>query len=95
MNILEIQFRDRHVIANPDNRYRLLVDLKRADRPRYWSCLCMNCGSKIVELQNLEVYAISDFFDPTNLNNTGIGKHCKGTQPDGLPCPFSYFFNVH
>lgn len=55
----------------------------------------MNCGSKIVELQNLEIYGVSDFFDPENINNTGIGRHCKGTTADGLPCPYTYFFNVH
>lgn len=95
MNSLEVIFRTKVVTANPDNRYRILVDLKRADRPRYWSALCMNCGSKLVELQNLEVYAVNDFFDPENLNNTGIGRHCKGTMPDGLSCPYSYYFNVH
>lgn len=95
MNELQIIFQQRKVIAIPDNRYRLLVDLKRADRPRYWNCLCLNCGSKIVELMNLEIYGVTDFFDAENINNSGIGRHCKGTQLDGLPCPYTYFFNVH
>lgn len=95
MNALEITFRTRKVVAVPDNRYRLLIDLKRADRPRYWACLCMSCGSKLVDLMNLEILDVTDFFDSENLNNTGIGRHCKGTLPDGLPCPYSYFFNVH
>jgi len=77
MNELEIRFRTRVVSAVPagipDKRYRVLVSLIRADRPRYWNYLCNNCGSKVVELQNLEVYAEDDFYDPQNINNTGIG----------------------
>lgn len=95
MNSLEIIFRGKVVIAQPDKRYRVLVDLKRVDRPRYWIFLCNNCGAKVVDIQNLEVFGDSDFFDSQNINNTGIGRHCKGTMPNGLPCPYSYFFSVH
>lgn len=106
MNELEIKFRTRvvHIVpmpvipqmptASPDRRYRCLVTLMRSDRPRYWNYLCSNCGSKVVELQNLDVYAIDDFYDPQNINNTGIGRHCKGTTSDGIACHYSYFFNV-
>ncbi len=94
MNMLEITFRHKPVKAVPDKRYRVLVRLVRSDRPRYWNFLCANCGTKLVELNNLEVFAITDFFDPENLNNSGIGKHCKGLLPGGLPCPYSYFFNI-
>jgi len=79
--------------AVPDKRYRLLVTLIRSDRPRYWNFLCHNCGSKVVELQNLEVLAIDDFYDPQNLNNAGVGRHCKGTV-DGFACPYTYFFST-
>ncbi len=82
------------VLTQPDNRYRLLVTLIRSDRPRYWNFLCFNCGSKVVELQNLEVMGVDDFYDPQNLNNAGIGRHCKGRTEDGIDCPYSYFFNV-
>lgn len=92
MNSLEIIFKTKLVVQ--DKRYRLLVTLLRADRPRYWNFLCFNCGSKIVELQNLEVIGIDDFYDPQNVNNTAIGRHCKGLQGDGLACPYSYFFHV-
>ncbi len=99
MNELEKHFRRRIVtvtVANsvPDKRYRVFVTLIRADRPRYWNFLCNNCGAKIVELQNLEVLADDDFYDPQNINNTGIGKHCKGMTKDDLPCQYSYFFHV-
>lgn len=82
------------VVTIPDRRYRILVTLIRSDRPRYWNFLCFNCGSKQVELQNLEVLSIDDFYDPQNINNTGIGRHCKGILPDGISCPYSYFFHV-
>lgn len=81
-------------VGAPDKRYRCLVSLVRADRPRYWNYLCSNCGSKVVELQNLEVLTVDDFYDPQNINNVGIGKHCKGVQSNGLSCFYTYFFNV-
>lgn len=94
MNNLEISFRTRILV--PDKRYRVLVSLIRSDRPRYWAFKCVNgdCPGKIVEIQNLEVTAIDDFYDPQNINNSGIGRHCKGTTSDGLPCPYTYFFHI-
>lgn len=91
MNTLEIQFRTKGTL---DRRYRCLVSLIRADRPRYWNFLCMSCGSKIVELQNYDIIGIDDFYDPNNLSNAGIGRHCKGSLPDGYPCQYSYFFRL-
>lgn len=44
---------------------------------------------------NREVIGIDDFYDPQALQNGGYGRHCKGTMPDGLPCPYSYFFNLN
>lgn len=93
MNQFEIIFRTRIAVV-ADQRYRLLIILRRSDRPRYWNFLCFNCGSKVVELQNLEVLTVDDFYDPQNINNTGIGRHCKGLLPDGLPCQYTYFFHV-
>lgn len=77
-----------------DRSYRVMVSLSRSDRPRYWNFLCHNCGSKVVELQNHEVYSIDDMYDSQNISNWAIGKHCKGTLKDGLPCPYHYFFHV-
>lgn len=95
MNSLEIVFRTKHIKLERDKRYKLMVSLMRTDRPRYWNFLCFNCGSKVCELANRDVDGITDFYDPQDLGNTGVIKHCKGTLPDGLPCPYSYFFNVH
>ena len=93
MNELEITFYSAKNIAR-DRRYRCLVRLIRSDRPRNWNFMCMNCGSKIGELMNYEVIGIDDFYDPSNVANHGVGRHCKGTQPNGQACPYSYFFNL-
>lgn len=104
MNELEVMFHKRQMTIKvhsvkvvEDRHYTTLISLRRTDRPRYWVFKCFNngCDSKIAEINNLEVYAIDDFFDPANLNNSGIGRKCKGTLPDGLPCPYKYFFSVH
>lgn len=79
--------------AAPDKRYRVKVNMMQANRPRYWIYLCNNCGSKIAEVQNLEVYSTDDFYDPQNINNTGIARHCKGYK-DGMECPYTYLFQV-
>jgi len=76
-----------------DRYYRCLVSLKRTDRPRYWGFRCHNCGEKVVELQNLEVFTIDDFYDPQDINNTAIGKVCHG-KVDGKRCGYMYFFHV-
>lgn len=94
MNELEKIFKARIVIVEPDRRYRVLINLQRADRPRFWNFLCHSCGSKVVELQNYEIIGVDDFYDPQNLNNSAVGKHCKGTMPNGLPCKYSYFFKL-
>lgn len=90
MNIIEV-----HIRKNQDKRYRCLVTLVRADRPRYWNFLCHNCGSKVQELMNYEISGVDDFFDPQNVNNHAVGRHCKGTLPNGLGCPYSYFFRLY
>lgn len=92
MNSLEITFRAKTAVR--DKRYRLLVTLIRSDRPRYWNFLCFNCGSRIAEMQHHEVIGIDDFYDSQNINNYAIGRHCKGTQANRQPCPYSYFFHV-
>lgn len=97
MNELQVIFVKKHqkVEYVPDKHYGVLVTLIRADRPRYWNFLCVNCGSKIADLLNHEVVGMDDFFDPQNVNNTAIGRHCKGLIPGtGLPCPYKYFFHV-
>lgn len=92
MNSLQIAFVNRGM---PDRRYRLMVSLIRSDRPRVWGFLCMNCGSKICDLVNKEVYDATDFYDASLLENAGVSRDCKGSLPNGLACPYTYFFNTH
>jgi len=101
MNELEILFiakakaKAKPVVVKQDMRYRMLVTLIRSDRPRYWSFLCMNCGSKIGELQNYEVIGADDFYDPQNVNNHGFSRDCKGTiEATGRACPYTYVFRL-
>lgn len=101
MNELEIilikkrEAQAQKVTMVPDKHYGLLVTLIRTDKPRYWNFLCINCGSKIAEILNVEVTEITDFFDSQNTNNYAIARHCKGVTPgSGLPCPYKYFFHV-
>lgn len=91
MNSLQIIFNAK---VNRDPHYRVLVSLVRSDRPRHWIFKCLNCGSHIAKLQNYEVEGLTDFYDAMNLNNHAIGRHCKGTLDNGLPCPYDYYFHL-
>lgn len=91
MNQLKVIF----LQAQKDRRYRLMVNLIRADRPTYWTFKCFNCGSSVCHIQNKTIVDISDFYDPQDVNNGGVSKDCKGTQDDGRACPYTYFFNIH
>ena len=79
-------------LEQKDKRYRVLVNLVRADRPRYWHFKCSNCGANIAELQGYEVYGYTDFYDSASAKNAAVGRHCKGTDERGLPCQYSYYF---
>lgn len=96
MNQLEIIFRAKQVpLDRRDKRYRIMVSLVRSDRPQFWNFHCFNCQSKVVELNNLVIVDMVDFFDPQSMNNASIGRHCKGETANGTLCPFSYFFNMN
>jgi hypothetical protein len=92
MNQLEVIFLKRKAV--PDKRYRVLVNLQRSDRPRFWIAKCMNCGSNIADIQHYEIYSVADFYDPQSIQNAGVGRHCKGTNDNGTPCQYSYFFQL-
>ncbi len=78
-----------------DKRYRVLVNLMRSDRPRYWTFNCHNCKASVIHLQNVEVVSLDDFYDPQNLNYAGPVKDCKGRESSGMACPYTYFFRLH
>jgi len=79
--------------AVPDRKYRVMVNLIRADKPRYWNFLCLNCGAVVVHLANTEVYSLDDFWDPQDINLYGVAKDCKGTLATGESCFYTYFFH--
>lgn len=90
MNELQIIFLKGK--SQPDRKYRILVQLQRADRPRYWNFLCNNCGTKVVELQNYEILSMTDFYDPQSPTNAAVGRPCKGYVHGQGSCPYTYFF---
>jgi len=81
-------------ITVPDNRYRCLVSLMRSDRPQVFTFECMKCHSKVCQIVNSDIFAIDDFYDPQNIAYSGVSKDCKGITTDGLPCRYTYFFNL-
>jgi len=97
MNELKLIFLQKQALvkAERDNRYRVMVSMKRSDRPKHWNFRCMNCSNRIAEIDNCDVYDISDFYDPNQTNYAGTTMHCKGVIPGtrGTMCPYSYFFN--
>lgn len=81
--------------VEPDLRYRILVNLVRTDRPRYWTWHCPHCQFPVGELANGEVINMSDVIDMTNMDKLLVGKRCGGRSPTGIGrCGFWYYFNL-
>lgn len=55
-----------------DNNYRILVILRRADRPRHWTFNCPNCQMPVRELDD-EVSIVTDIF---NADDKGRATTC-------------------
>lgn len=72
----------------PDKRYRILVLLRRADRPKYWDFHCPYCKTKVVELAGDELYAIDDAVDTGRKGTKGF--LCPGAHRIG--CDKWYYF---
>jgi hypothetical protein len=70
-----------------DHKYRTLVLLQRSDRPRYWSFHCPNCKAFVAELNNTDVHAMADFYNPQSADNRSVGVRCSGAY-----CKRYYFF---
>lgn len=78
-----------------DRRYRILVNLVRSDRPRYWTWNCPHCQYRVCELANGEVTSMTDFIDMQNMDKTLVGMRCGGRSPTGIGrCDFWYYFNL-
>lgn len=78
-----------------DFRYRILVNLVRSDRPRYWTFHCPNCQQKVGELSNVEMKTMTDIIDMSNMDKQLVGMRCDGRSPDGIGrCNIWYYFNL-
>lgn len=73
-----------------DRKYRTLVMLQRSDRPRYWTFHCPNCQQPIAELNNRDIYSMTDMFNPLSTANGGVGTRCPGPN-----CRRWYFFQLN
>lgn len=60
-------------IAPEDKRYRVSVYLVQQGRPKYWSFHCVQCGSKICELDGQLMY-ISDIDDQSRYDTSTMGR---------------------
>jgi hypothetical protein len=69
-----------------DQRYRILVNLHRSDRPKYWTYSCPFCKADVIELNNYEVVSESDVFDA---RLSLVGRRCPGKF-----CRRYYYFNL-
>lgn len=72
----------------PDKRYRVLIMLRRADRPKYWDFHCPYCRAKVVEINNAEIYGIDDAVDVSSKRTTGM--LCPGQYKNG--CSIWFYF---
>lgn len=79
--------------TEPDRRYRLMIILRRSDRPNYFTWNCPFCTYPVNELMNAEVGAMSDVIDMQNIKNFGIGVRCGG-RFEGRACGTWYYFNL-
>lgn len=77
-----------------DKRYRILVNLVRSDRPRYWSFYCPHCAGRVCELTNNEIVSMTDFIDFNNTNLATVGTRCNGRIHGMGRCDFWYYFNL-
>lgn len=82
-------------MSEPDRRYRILVNLVRTDRPRYWIWNCPNCQRPIGEMVNAVPVSMTDLIDMNNLDIIAYGRRCDGRSPNGVGrCDFWFYFNL-
>lgn len=86
---ISIATEDINVPEEDDRRYRILVNLHRTDRPRYWTFSCPHCKTDICEMVNTDVVSFSDLIDMSTTDITGPGIRC-----DGQYCRRWYYFNL-
>lgn len=65
-----------------DRRYRIVVHLKRVDRPTTWKFHCVRCRSTVGEVTNADVEYLTDLVDYSNTDNAMNGNRCDGRYFD-------------
>lgn len=73
-----------------DYRYRVLVMLRKSDRPKYYDFNCFMCQRKVCELSGSDVRAFDDTADMYLKTTKGI--RCTGRGQQGGHCPMWYYF---
>ena len=82
-------------MGEPDLRYRILVNLVRTDRPRYWKWHCPHCQFPLIELSNVMQASMTDIIDMNNMDKALVGIRCGGRSPIGRGrCDFWFYFNL-
>ena len=73
----------------PDRRYRVLVQLRREDRPKYWTFHCPHCQQPMCELGGANVIGMTDFYDPQDASRAVVGMRCSSPM-----CKWWYYFEL-
>lgn len=81
------------VKTEPDRRYRVLVNLTRSDRPRYWVFSCPHCKQDVAEINNSLIASMSDLIDYDAANEL-VGVRCDGRYAQGR-CGIWYYFKLN
>jgi len=72
-------------------RYKVLVMLRQASRPKSYDFHCFRCNMKVVEISGADVIAFDDAADIYTKVTTGV--KCKGRLANNEGrCPFMFFF---
>lgn len=72
-----------------DFRYRILVMLRKSERPKYFDFHCMLCQMKVCELSGTDVRGFDDMADVYVKTTKGV--RCPGRYR-GAHCYMWYYF---
>lgn len=72
-----------------DYRYRVLVMLRKSDRPKYYDFSCFMCQRKVCEISGSDIKAFDDTADMYLKTTKGV--RCTGRYRGGH-CPMWYYF---
>ena len=79
------------LMQKDDKRYRVLVNLQRVDRPKYFTWHCPVCQMAVCEISGAEVTALQDVIDSSRAPLIGV--RCNGRYQGGH-CHIKYYFSL-